>query len=309
MKAMIKIFRKEKGRERYDEFSLEIQKGMTVMDCIREIKKHCDGSIAHRGGCRNGICGNCAMNVNGKPMLACKAQAVEAANDCGEIVIEPLSRMPVIKDLVVDMKGFLEEHKKVGPWVEEKDDVPDKENIMTKEQMKTIDKTSDCILCGACYAACLSLDTEKKFVGPSALVMAKRYLDDTRDDKHDSRLKMYNGTHFAWDCTHCMYCDEVCPVGIRPLSCIKDIRREIVLKDYGSKGVTHHKAFANSIEGSGILDESKYPIFAIGMNPLRLHEIIPVGMRMIKSGKMPDMMHKPAEKLAEIKKLFKEVKE
>ncbi len=309
MKATIKIFRKEKSKERYDEFSLEIQKGMTVMDCIREIKKHCDGSIAHRGGCRNGICGNCAMNVNGKPMLACKAQAVEVANDSDEIVIEPLSRMPVIKDLVVDMKGFLEEHKSIGPWIEERSEAPDKEHILTKEQMKILDKASDCILCGACYATCLSLDSEKKFVGPSALVMAKRYLDDPRDGKHNSRLKLYNDTHIAWDCTNCMYCDEVCPVSIMPLSCIKDVRREIILKDYRSKGASHHKAFLDSIEGSGILDESKYPIFAIGMNPFRLKEIIPVGLRMIKSGKMPDLIHKPSDKLAEIKKLFKEVKE
>jgi len=309
MKVMIKIFRNEKGKTMHDEFSLDVLKGMTVMDCIKEIRKHCDGSVAHREGCRNGICGICAMNVNGKPMLACKAQAVDAVNDCGEIVLEPLARMPVIKDLVVDMKGFLEEHRKVGPWIEEKGNAPDKENIITPEQMKKIGKTSDCILCGACYATCLSLDAEKMFVGPSAIVMAKRYLDDPRDDKHNSRLKMYNGTHFAWDCTHCMYCDEVCPVGIKPLSCIKDVRREIIFKDYGSRGVTHHKAFVDSIQSSGILDEAKYPIFAIGMNPFRLHEIIPVGLRMMKSRKMPDLIHKSADKLAEIKKLFREVKE
>lgn len=308
MKAVFKVFRGNSSKSRYDEFDIEVSKGMTIMDCLNELKSHCDSSIAHREGCRNGICGICTMNVNGKPMLACKVKAVDVINENNEIILEPLDRMPIIRDLVSDMGPFFEDNLKMKPWLEERKDVPGLEHLVPQEMNDKIGSSADCIMCGACHSACLVLDSEKRFVGPASLVTAKRYLEDSRDALKKERMKMYNDTHSAWDCTHCLYCNEVCPIGIKPLSCISDVRMRLIIEGQGSRGATHHKAFLNSIEGSGILDESKYPIFAIGMNPFRLKEILPVGLRMMKTGKAPGMVHKPIDKLGEVKKLFREVK-
>ncbi|MEK6816603.1 MAG: 2Fe-2S iron-sulfur cluster-binding protein [Nanoarchaeota archaeon] len=309
MKVVFKVFRGNSSKNRHDEFDMEVSKGMTIMDCLNELKSHCDSSIAHRCGCNNGICGICTVKANGKPCLACKTNAMDAANEGNEITLEPLDRFPVIRDLVSDMGPFFDDNLKMKPWLEERKGAPEHENIIPQKMNDRIGSASDCIMCGACHSACIVLDQEKRFAGPASMVTAKRYMEDTRDAIRKERMKICNDTHSAWDCTHCLYCNEVCPVGIKPLGCISDVRMRLIIEGQGSRGATHHKAFLNSIEGSGILDESKYPIFAIGMNPFRLKEIIPVGFRMIKTGKAPDIMHKPIDKLGEVRKLFKEVKE
>jgi len=305
MEIKFNIFRKDDDSERYQEYNLDITSGMSISECLMAIKHKQDGTLSFRVGCRNGICGICALKVNGKPVLGCKTKAINLLKN-NQITIEPLDNLPIIKDLIVDMEPFFDCQNQIQPWLEETN-VPETENLMSQKETEILDKVSSCIQCGACYSTCEVIDIDKEFVGPASIIKNQRYKEDKRDNLN--RTKQQNKEHNVWDCTNCVKCDDVCPEDIAPLKVIKEIRKQIINKKYNSKGVTHHKSFLKSIEKNGLLNEAIYPLQAISYNIFRLKEILPVGLRLIKKGKAPDFIQKPIKKLSEVKRLFKEVKE
>ena len=185
-------------------FSYDAKEGKTLLEILEDIKSKIDPTLTFSIGCRSGVCGSCAVKVNGKEVLACEYKPKE--ND----FIEPLSVMSVIRDLIIDTKEANRSLKRAKAFLSK----PVKKE-MNEEDEKKIERQSDCILCASCYSSCPVFETNKDFLGPFALTRAYRYLIDIREEDKKSKVDavVQNG---IYDCTLCGNCTEVCPQGIDP---------------------------------------------------------------------------------------------
>jgi len=198
-------------------FKVPIRRGTTLLDALLYIKDHFDDSLTFRQSCRMGICGDCAINVNGKPMLACYTQVLDLESD--SLTVEPLSNAPVIKDLVVDMQPFFETYKRIKPTLIKPQEELKKPNEFPQspaELQKYWDLTL-CIKCSICNSACPAI-IDEKFLGPSALTATYRFVTDSRDQGLDQRLKPMADN--IWLCTQCNSCTMFCP---KKLTCANAI--------------------------------------------------------------------------------------
>jgi succinate dehydrogenase/fumarate reductase iron-sulfur protein len=189
-------------------FKVPIHKGTTVLDALLYIKDNLDETLTFRHSCRMGICGSCAVNINGKPMLACYTQVLHLEAD--SLIIEPLSNMPVIKDLVVDIDPFFDQYKKTKAVLikpEEEFKKPDEFIQMPAELKKFWDFTL-CIKCSICYSACPAA-IDDRFLGPASLTANYRFVADSRDQGCPGRLKPMADN--IWLCTQCNSCTLFCP--------------------------------------------------------------------------------------------------
>jgi succinate dehydrogenase / fumarate reductase, iron-sulfur subunit len=208
MQVLFKIIRQsENSAPRVQSYQLEVEPGNTILDCLNQIKWEQDGSLAFRKNCRNTICGSCGMRINGRSALACKENigsevsrlqlsTGESRNrdvKTPEIIISPLGNMPVIKDLVVDMKSFWNHLEAVDPYVSTgARKIPEREFLQSPAERSQLDRTGNCIMCGACYSECNAREINPDFVGPHALAKAYRMVADTRDAETATRLEKYN---------------------------------------------------------------------------------------------------------------------
>jgi succinate dehydrogenase / fumarate reductase iron-sulfur subunit len=256
----------------WQEFNVELDPTLSVLDGLLQAKDKEDGSLAVRCSCRAAICGSCGVKINGQSTLACLTQigeAHEAANRMptngadteAPIVVEPMGNMPVIKDLVTDMEStHWKKIRRVTPWLLDDGDPPERERIVEPESMVDITQTIACIQCGACVSSCLSMESDPDFIGPAALAKAYRFVGDPRDAQTKERLyDLAQDPHGIYDCTHCFSCIDACPKGVAPMDQIMRLRRaasggeEIVDKN---NGANHEHAFVKIIEKKGTLDES-----------------------------------------------------
>ncbi len=306
----IRRYQPESGGGPYwEEFQVELEESLSVLDGILQIKDRDDGSLAVRCSCRAAICGSCGVKINGESTLACKTQlrhAHEAANrrngGSEPIVVEPMGNMPVIKDLVTDMEStHWAKIRRVTPWLLPAGDPPEREYVVPPESMIDVTQSMACIQCGACVSACLSMEVDPDFIGPAALAKAYRFVGDPRDSESRERLHdLAQDPHGIYDCTHCFSCIDACPKGVAPMDQIMRLRR-LAGHDEGiddaNNGRRHEKAFTKIIERKGTLDESELlqESFAPGikgkLKPPRgaikaLVESLPTALRGIKTGKM-----------------------
>jgi len=180
----ISRYNPEQKKNYSSNFNVPIRRGTTLLDALLYIKDHFDDSLTFRQSCRMGICGDCAINVNGKPMLACYTQVLDLESD--SLVIEPLSNASVIKDLVVDMQPFFETYKRIKPTLIKPQEELKKPNEFPQspaELQKYWDLTL-CIKCSICNSACPAI-IDEKFLGPSALTATYRFVTDSRDQGSD----------------------------------------------------------------------------------------------------------------------------
>ncbi len=207
----------EKSRKYVSTFKVPIRKGTTMLDALLYIKDNLDDSLTFRQSCRMGICGDCAVNVNGKPMLACYTQVLDL--DADSVLVEPLSNASVIKDLVVDMQPFFQTYKRIKPYLIEPEEDLKKpsEFAQSPTELKKYWDLSLCIKCAICNSACPAI-IDEKFLGPSALTATYRWVADSRDKGNDERLKPM--TDNVWLCTQCNSCTLFCP---KKLSCADSI--------------------------------------------------------------------------------------
>lgn len=196
----------------FQEYQVEMQQGMTILDALHAVKTEQDGSVTYRRSCRHGICGSCGMNINGTNMLACENPLKDNLDAEGEITIKPLSHVPVIKDLVVDRDSFWEQYHDVKPWVTPPEIVPEKEFRIDPAEVVSFDDAERCIMCGICYSACPVINDDKSFVGPHAMLKAFLKTSDSRDSVHAQHLNIPT----VWDCTTCYICTEQCPKELAP---------------------------------------------------------------------------------------------
>ena len=172
---------------RTDYYEIDLSKcGPMVLDAIIKIKNEIDPTLTFRRSCREGICGSCAMNIDGVNTLACTKSIDDIK---GDIKISPLPHQPVIKDLVPDLTNFYEQHKSVQPWLKTKSDQPEKEWYQSKEDREKVDGMYECIMCACCSTSCPSYWwNPDKYLGPAALLQANRWIKDSRDEYKEERL-------------------------------------------------------------------------------------------------------------------------
>jgi succinate dehydrogenase/fumarate reductase iron-sulfur protein len=200
-------------------FKVPVRKGTTLLDALLYIKDHFDESLTFRQSCRMGVCGDCAINVNGKPMLACYTQVLDLGAD--SLLVEPLSNASVIKDLVVDMQPFFETYKRIRTLLVKPMDELGKpvEFAQTPEQLSKYWDLTLCIKCSICNSACPAV-IDEKFLGPSALTATYRFATDSRDEGLSERLKPMADN--IWLCTQCNSCTLFCPKSLGCANAITD---------------------------------------------------------------------------------------
>jgi succinate dehydrogenase / fumarate reductase iron-sulfur subunit len=293
----------------FQEYMLEVEDNCTVLDALVKVREEVDGTLALRCSCRASICGSCSMRVNGHAKLVCKTKIRDVANNENQVTVEPMNNMPVIKDLVTDMKPFWDKIRAIQPWLQPEGDVPEREYIAPNETMLHLTGVMSCIMCGACVSDCTALEVDKNFVGPAALAKAYRFVADPRDDASTSRLKMYGESGGIWDCTRCMECVQVCPKGVAPMELIMNLRDKAIEAGFSNNnGARHTEAFIELVKNSGRLDELRLPIKTFGMfNFPALIGFIPVGLRALRRGKMPPIIHKAIPGAEKVRRIFEKV--
>ncbi|MEN4052968.1 MULTISPECIES: succinate dehydrogenase iron-sulfur subunit [Sulfurimonas] len=291
----------------YENYDMEVTSEEVVLDILNRIKWDHDGSFSYRRSCRHGICGACAIKVNGRSTLACK----ESMNDMvalfgNELVIEPLSIKRAVKDMIIDKGDFWEKHEAVTPYlVADIDEEPEMENLVSPEDAEALDEADLCIQCGACHYACPVVEINEDFMGPAAFAAAYRFESDVRDNA-DSRLADVNAEkQGVWDCVKCFECAEVCPKEINPISKITKLHQMAFQKGIAENNVAvrHAVGFKKSIEKRGVLDEGGLVLYSEGP---AIVKHVPVALKMLKKGKIAMPWNIPtSDNMDEIKKLVK----
>ncbi len=213
---------------RVDTFELDTKTcGPMVLDALIAIKGSVDSSLTFRRSCREGICGSCAMNIDGVNRLACTTSMLDLK---GDIKIYPLPHMPVVKDLVPDLTNFYAQYASVKPWLQARTPPPpDRERLQSKEDQEKIDRPAACILCACCSTACPSYWwNSDRFLGPAALLASYRWIIDSRDEASGERLDELEDPFRLYRCHTIMNCTDVCPKDLNPAKAIAEIKKMLV---------------------------------------------------------------------------------
>ena len=231
MEIRLKVFRyqpEKDQRPRYDVFTLEVDPTDRVLDLLEYVHGDVDGSLAFRRSCAHGVCGSDAMRINGRNMLACKVLVRDIHS--GEITVEPLLGMKVIKDLIVDMDPFFDHYKSVLPYLINDAPLPEdgKERLQSADARERFDDTTKCILCAACTTSCPSFWANDRYLGPAAIVNAHRFVFDSRDAGAARRLEVLNEQFGVWRCRTAFNCTEACPRDIKITQAIAEVKRAII---------------------------------------------------------------------------------
>jgi succinate dehydrogenase / fumarate reductase iron-sulfur subunit len=233
----LKVFRHDPEKEKrphFDTFQVVETEFMSVLEALLEIQHEQDGSLAFRYACRGAICGSCAMSINGLLGLSDRVQTMNLGPD---ILVEPLPRLPVFKDLVVDMTFFWKHYRDLKPWLIAQEPPPERERPMDAEDVKKIETFASCILCGTCYASCPVTIRDRDFLGPALLAKAYRFLADPRDVRGAELLDIVNSQQGVWGCDTVFNCVRVCPKQIRPTDAIVAARKILVARLFRSLGI------------------------------------------------------------------------
>ena len=309
----LRVFRyqPDQGPETYyDDFTLEHDEKLTLLDALLDLQNEQDGTLAVRYSCRSAICGSCACKADGRTVLACMSQVDELKERNGgqPIQVDPIGNFTPQKDLIVDLTPFWDKFKAVKPYLIPDGPAPERERIVPKQAMDKLNQVSNCILCAACYSECNSLEADPEFVGPAAFAWGYRFAGDPRDGQRKERAKLYSGEHGVWDCTRCMMCNERCPKGVEPRDAIEKLggiafQEGVSWRDPGAR---HAKAFLISMRTGGKLNETLLVPFT---QPIKSQLDIPFALRMLQKGKAPSPIPHRIKKLDEVVKLMKNVKE
>ena len=216
---------------RLDSFALDMKScGPMVLDALIQIKSALDSSLTFRRSCREGICGSCAMNINGINRLACTTSMQDLPP---EVRIYPLPHLPVIKDLVPDLTNFYAQYAAVKPWLQtHSPPPPDRERLQSKQDEEKIDRPAACILCACCSTACPSYWwNSDRFLGPAALLAAYRWIIDSRDEATGARLDELEDPFRLYRCHTIMNCTDVCPKDLTPARAIAEIKKMLVERE------------------------------------------------------------------------------
>ena len=231
-KRVFKIYRwspDDDKNPRMDTFEIDMDTcGPMVLDALIKIKNEIDPSLTFRRSCREGICGSCAMNIDGTNTLACIKPIEEVK---GEIKVNPLPHMPVVKDLVPDLTHVYAQLASIEPWMKTQSTPPSRERLQSPEEQHLIDEASACILCFCCSTSCPSYWWNgDRFLGPAILLMAYRWIADSRDEATGERLDQLEDPFRLYRCHTIMNCTRTCPKGLNPAKAIAEIKKLMVAR-------------------------------------------------------------------------------
>lgn len=217
------------GNPRMDVFQLDLDHcGPMVLDALIHIKNAIDSTLVFRRSCREGVCGSCAMNINGRNTLAC----TKALADFGgtPVKIFPLPHLPVVKDLAPDLTHFYAQYASIKPWIETQTPPPaDRERRQSRQERAKLEGLSECILCACCSTSCPSYWWNgDRYLGPAALLQAYRWIADSRDEAAGERLDALEDPFKLYRCHTIMNCVDACPKGLNPAQAIAAIKRLLV---------------------------------------------------------------------------------
>ena len=215
---------------RTDYYEIDLSKcGPMVLDAIIKIKNEIDPTLTFRRSCREGICGSCAMNIDGVNTLACTKSIDDVK---GDVKISPLPHQPVVKDLVPDLTNFYEQHKSVQPWLKTKTPPPpDTERLQSIDERAKLDGMWECVLCFSCSTSCPSYWWNgERYLGPAVLLQAYRWIADSRDEYTGERLDNLEDPFRLYRCHTIMNCTKTCPKGLNPAKAIAEIKKMIVMR-------------------------------------------------------------------------------
>lgn len=206
--------------------------GPMILDALIKIKNEQDSSLTFRRSCREGICGSCAMNIDGTNTLACLAHISKESS--APTKIYPLPHMHIIKDLVPDMNNFYDQYRSIKPYLQTSSQEVDsngilkQENLQNKEDRRKLDGMYECILCACCSTACPSYwwNTDN-YLGPAVLQQAFRWIDDSRDEKTKERLEQLDDAFKLYRCHTIMNCTRTCPKHLNPGRAIAKIKNRL----------------------------------------------------------------------------------
>ncbi len=210
---------------RMDTFEVDLDDcGPMVLDALIKIKNETDSTLTFRRSCREGICGSCAMNINGTNTLACLREI-----DCKSTKITPLPHRPVVKDLVPDLTHIYAQLASVEPWLQaDTPTSPNQERLQSPEDRAAFDMAEKCILCFCCSTSCPSYWwNEDKYLGPAVLLQAYRFIADSRDEATGKRLDALEDPFKLYRCHTIMNCSNTCPKGLNPGQAIGKIKQLI----------------------------------------------------------------------------------
>jgi succinate dehydrogenase / fumarate reductase iron-sulfur subunit len=231
-------------------YTIPVREGMTVLDGLHYIKENLDATLAWRYSCRMGVCGSCGMLLNGRPTLACNTQILHIATT--DLTVGPLPNFDIVRDLVPDLTTMLDKHRELKPYVTRADEDeindPAGEFYQSPEELEAYLQFTYCIKCGCCMAACPTLATDARYLGPMPLAAAQRYNRDTRDDGRGERNKLTGGAGGAFRCHYAGECSRVCPKGVDPAKAIQILKRQLVL-DY--LHLARHRKPCRKLHGPG----------------------------------------------------------
>jgi len=204
--------------------------GPMVLDALIKIKNEQDPTLTFRRSCREGICGSCAMNIDGSNTLACLCYIDKKTENASNI--NPLPHMYVVKDLVTDLSNFYDQYKSIKPWLQTKPstkhDLNHGEFLQSKEYRKKLDGMYECILCACCSTSCPSYWwNSDRYLGPAVLMQAYRWIEDSRDELTKERLENLDDAFKLYRCHTIMNCTKTCPKGLNPGKAIAGIKKRI----------------------------------------------------------------------------------
>jgi len=213
---------------RKQRYEVPVRPEWKVLDALNFIKDEIDPTLSHRWSCRMAVCGSCGMLVNGKPSLTCK-DPLASYGDTVEVA--PLSNFPVIRDLVVELDGFMEKLQSVKPWIIAAKERAIEEGTYRQSpaELEQFRHFSMCINCMLCYAACPVVANEPEFLGPAAIALGHRYNIDSRDEGNRERNRIFRGEGTVFSCSYANECSEVCPKHVDPAAAVNQAKFNAVI--------------------------------------------------------------------------------
>jgi fumarate reductase iron-sulfur subunit len=218
----------------FQTFAVPRREHQTVLDVVTEIQRQHDSTLSYRFACRVGMCGSCAMVVNGRPRWTCRTRVSEVADD-GRLQLEPLRNMTIVKDLAVEMTGFFDKWKDAKGYFEP-GPAPEADFAVvppgTRER-QAANAGIECIGCGVCYSACDVVTWDEDYLGPAALNRAWTLVNDVRDRGQAERMDAVSQNNGCQACHTHMSCTQFCPKGIEPTYSIAGLKRTVLKRALG----------------------------------------------------------------------------
>lgn len=236
-KGVFKVYRwnpDDEANPRLDRYEIDLDAcGPMVLDALIYIKDNIDSTLTFRRSCREGICGSCAMNIDGTNTLAC-TKAIDEVK--GDVKVTPLPHMPVVKDLVPDLNHVYAQYQSIEPWLKTETAAPQKERLQAPEDANLLNGEdghgpAGCILCFCCSTSCPSYWWNgDRFLGPAILLQAYRWIADSRDEATGERLDQLEDPFRLYRCHTIMNCTNTCPKGLNPAKAIAEIKKLMVAR-------------------------------------------------------------------------------